>query len=167
MHNFKDSLKKSEQSEKFLDDWLVSLGYEVQPVSLELQKQGADRIAIKDNFRTLVEYKTDYHYQRTGNIYIETIGHKTDLNINNIDQYQKQIVKAGWIYHSIATMLVYHLSGTGKVLVGQLKDVRDWYKKNASVYDVITIKNEGFEGSGRLIPLENISQVFKIVKIIE
>lgn len=161
IHNFQKSLSQSEGHETKIDDWLRSKGYEVYKVPMELQKQGVDRILIKDNFRTLVEYKTDFHSARTGNIYIETIAHRAEMTLT---EALKPHQKLGWIYHSIANLMLYRIVNTDIIYIFKLEDLRTFYKQNKSNYDTITVKNEGFEGTGRLVPIADISTILKAYK---
>lgn len=111
MHNFEDSLARAHERE--LDKAFEAMGWDVRPVSRELQKHGVDRwwIHLRSGREWFVEYKCDSIGHRTGNVFVETL---------SVDSAEK----LGWAYTSKAQQLVYYMTGAGYAFVVPMNAVK-------------------------------------------
>ena len=140
MYGFKEQLTKGEQSEADLDAFFAQW-YDIQPVGMDMQRQGVDRIFTrKDNgWIYKVEYKTDWTASKTGNAFVETV---------SVDTANK----SGWAHSSQADYLIYHVPGDELIYVIQLNKLRSClhrWKNNP----ILKIPNNGYNTIGLLVPL--------------
>lgn len=136
MYDFQKQLVISKIFEAQLDGFFNSLGVEIKPVSMELERLGIDRIFYVGKERLSVEYKIDLTAQRTGNAFVET-------EVAN---------KAGWAYTSTAQVLVYFVPPMIYLcpmlfLKGMVEQWSKQYKASPP------IKNRGYVARGILVPL--------------
>lgn len=140
MYGFKEQLTKGQQSEAELDRFF-SQWYAITPVSMELQRQGIDRIFTrKDNGHIFnIEYKTDWTAGKTHNAFVETVS----VDATN---------KPGWAHSSRADYLIYYVPGDDLVYVIAFANLRArlhcWQE-----YPIRSIPNNGYNTIGLLVPL--------------
>lgn len=108
---FADQLAIGQQYETIIDAYIGdALGYEIEPVSMELQRLGIDRIWTgPDGSRFTVEYKTDLH--TNGKAFLETVEND-------------QRGTPGWIYKATANLLVYFFPNMDVLYILDLMDLK-------------------------------------------
>ena len=74
-YSFDKQLALGEEGETAIDNYMhLEWGFIVEPVSMELQKMGIDRIVTSpEGIVTSIEIKSDYQAHYTSNIFIETV----------------------------------------------------------------------------------------------
>lgn len=147
-HNFEERLGVGEKYEKDLDAFFEPF-FEVQPVQMNMQKLGVDRIFThrKNGQRYSIEYKTDIRCKDTGNLYIETISVDKDN-------------KLGWAYTSTAQRIIFHIPGDKVIFVDTL-NLRDIMPKWVDKYPQAEAKNELYSGFGILVPVMVVAKIAK------
>jgi hypothetical protein len=114
---FSERLEIGERYENKIDSWAADkFGVGIKKVSLELQQLGIDRLWTKpDGGVVSVEYKADLKAHRTGNVFLELQSGKD---------------KPGWVFYSIAQLLIYYIPGSEKVYLADMqqfkRNVTDW-----------------------------------------
>lgn len=75
VHQFADKLREGMAHEATLDSVFRRMGYTVEPVGMDAQRRGVDRLMVSPGTRRVVrvEYKADSVASRTGNAFIETV----------------------------------------------------------------------------------------------
>lgn len=138
--DFKEQLEIGEQGEGKLDDYFAKF-YDIHVVPMSLQKLGVDRIFIarKDGSRFTVEYKTDFRSIETGNIFLE-------FEVNK---------KPGWVYTSVAQVLVYYAPPKA-YLINMYNLRQDYQKKLIEGPPSSKVLNDGFYALGTLFPLKRL-----------
>ena len=152
MYEFENQLAIGEQDEQELDRFF-SVDYEVEPVSMEFQRHGIDRLFTRRDIGTRwsVEYKADYTAARTGNGFIETI---------SVDTAGKK----GWAYTSCAQILVYYIPPFKQFHVFQMADIKFALDAWLDVYPVKKVQN-GKRGRaeycthGVIVPLSEMKRL--------
>jgi len=150
---FKIDLQRGLKAEFVIDRLLVRHGYELRIADMTYQRRGIDRIAHSPDGRKLyLEYKTDWYTNKTGNVYIETVGVKnSNTNI------------AGWAIKSEADVLLYWAYPTGLkraslVYVWDMKKIKaqmpTWRK-----YEMKTVENKYHYGQGHLVPVDVVNEL--------
>lgn len=144
MHNFQESLSRGKKIEQQLDA-IFSRWYLIETVSLETERQqGIDRIFTVDNRTIKVEYKADWWLNRTGNVFIET----------------EVSGKPGWAIKTQADIILY-AAVTVKNIINKIVIIPNEFIKQNIVewkqqYPSRIIPNNGFNGFGYLVPLQNM-----------
>jgi len=148
IHQFEESLARARPAEKRLDQYLVDLGYsDITSVSMDDERRGIDRIAVKAGDRITFEYKADFRAAKTGNAYIETVSN----NVSN---------KPGWLFTCQADWILYYIVAPEpyvmwlkpKVLQQALDGWRELYKTSSAI-------NPGYASYGVLVPLDVVKQI--------
>jgi hypothetical protein len=121
---FRDALAIGQKYEERIDRAFAET-FRVEPVSLQMQKQGIDRILhCCDGGQIAVEYKTDLRAHQTGNAFVETIS----VDTKNI---------RGWAYTSQATVLLYYIPQRNEGYLIDFVDLRaaldGWKPKHRTV----------------------------------
>jgi hypothetical protein len=146
MYAFKEQLTKGEQSEAALDGFFAQW-YAIQPVALEQQRQGIDRIftRLTDGQVYKVEYKCDWTAGKTHNAFVETVS----VDTTN---------KPGWAYSSQADYLIYYIPGAVRVYVIALVDLRACLPAWRN-FPIRRIPNQGYHTVGLLVPLDEFTYI--------
>lgn len=150
MYAFKEQLTKGEASEKKLDA-IFSKDYIIMPVSMDMQRQGIDRLFTRrEGGDTLkIEYKTDWTAGRTHNAFVETVS----VDIAN---------KPGWAHSSQADYLIYYVPGDELIYIIRFKDLRSILKQWSN-YPTRKIPNKGYNTVGLLVPLREFECIAREV----
>jgi len=145
-YDFKQQLTKGEKGEKNLDAFFAER-YEIEPVSMDLQRQGIDRIFTnrETGKRHKVEYKTDWTASKTGNAFVETI------SVDTAD-------KPGWAYSSKADILIYYLPQDMLVYVVEFPILRRLLPRWETTCVSRKIPNNGYMTHGLLVPLDEFER---------
>lgn len=164
VHNFSDSLQVGEQYEQLLDAHFGQW-FEVEPVTMALQRLGIDRIFTKEVVaendslpgRFTVEYKTDLRAHETGNAYIETVSVKQD----------GEIKKLGWLHTSTAQILMYYIPGLSQIYIIDVMAMRDQWRKWNKIHRTATADNGDYVGEGLLVPVEKLRRLARGIQKVE
>ncbi len=151
IYDFKKQLQLGEKAEIVLDGYF-SESFFISPVSMELQRQGIDRIYEKNHHEFRVEYKMDTIAHRTGNAFIETV---------SVDSHQKK----GWAYTTKADFIFYYLSCVATVYVLKVEDLQKNLSTWVSTYKNTTADNGRYRTHGVLVPLSEIEKISKIIQL--
>lgn len=145
IYTFDAQLKIGEEYENKIDLYFSKF-YEIEKVSMELQKQGIDRI-FRDKDRLLkIEYKSDEKALKTGNIFIET--------------YSMKPQKKGWAHTSKSDFIIYYVVGDAVYVMptGYVRDTLDMWQ---ALYRTVNCQNKDYESEGILVPILDIKRIFK------
>jgi hypothetical protein len=156
IHTFQKSLESSKKYENYLDSLLVDSKILPKVTQLviapkDLQQKGIDRIAeYENNTLELLEYKTDFKANKSGNVFIETTAYRSQTSH-----------KLGWAYTSQSHKVFYWVY-PWEILEIQVKylPLEDWVVTRTP----IPIFNYGFFGEGLLVPLEEIYKIEGVVR---
>jgi hypothetical protein len=149
-YSFKDQLSKGEEYERKLDEYF-SYWYNIEPVDIDGQRQGIDRIFRNNDRIIAVEYKTDFLTQNTGNVFIET------MSVTEMGRY-------GWAWTCKADILVY-LCIPETIFLANPYDIRDHIPLWTSVYGVRMVKNKSYHSQGIPLPIKEFAKVAKVRKL--
>lgn len=146
VYDFKEQKKRGESSERYLDKYF-SRWYDIQPASPLEQRQGIDRFFARrpGGQPTPVEYKTDYAAAKTGNAFLELISVDCRFVV-------------GWAYSSCAEYLMYLVPEYAIYVIrfSQLRlHLAMWTRK----YEMRTVRNEGYNARGILVPLAEVDKL--------
>lgn len=138
-YDFQEQLDIGERGEKRLDKFF-SRFYKIDPVPMDLQRLGVDRVFNNNGIRFTVEYKTDLKACTTGNFFLET----------EVDG------KPGWLYSSVAQVVVYYIPPTAYVLnlVALRQDVNNGFLTGE---ESKPIPNKGYEAKGILVSVKKVN----------
>lgn len=146
-YDFKTQLAIGQKGEAFLDTFFAP-DYQIAPVTMELQRQGIDRIFTSRHTRVSfsVEYKSDAKARKTHNAFVElTSVDKTD--------------KAGWAHSSKATFLIYYVPGDELIYVVRFTTLRKSLPAWGLKYPLKPALNDGYRTWGLLVPLHEFEQI--------
>lgn len=152
-YSFSVQLEKGEGAEARLDRFFGRF-YCISSVDAQAQRWGIDRIWWRRDMtiRCSVEYKTDWAAERTGNVFIETV---------SVDSQNKP----GWVYTSVAQLLVYYLPQSGVAYIAPMLAVREATKEWAQTHQEMPVPNDGYNTKGLLIPLAEFAEKCQAKKI--
>ena len=156
-YSFNKQLKKGE-NEEFKLDKFFSDDYYICPVTMELQKNGIDRIFVKKtDFSTYkIEYKSDFKTHLTGNVFIETCS----ICINNNCNVR------GWAYTSKADFLIYLVVKKNIAYIISMNTIKKNINHWKSIYKKRSSPNKGYKTVGILVPLNDFkSKTERIIRI--
>ena len=157
-YNFDTQLKLGQGYEKDIfehlkkDNWIIDIG------DRSFQQQGIDCIISKGDLTYSIEIKSDTRASKTGNLFIETI---------SVDRQNKK----GWAYTTQSDFIFYYLPIDLIVYILSSKWVKASVKKWESIYPKRTIKNQGYNTVGLLIPLwffeeNNNGQTVRVINLL-
>lgn len=158
-----EQLPKGLEGEAFLDGffnrWFEIYDFSKQGAGFKryMQQLGVDRlwIGIQNRHRYFVEYKTDERAGQTRKAFIETVS----MDSKN---------KAGWVYTSTASVLVYYVPPLGEIYVAHLLAIRAMVPQWLEKYKTKQIPNPGYNSEGIPVPLPEIQklawQYFNLLK---
>ena len=154
-YNFQKQLEKGQVQEMRVEDFLRGRGWKVTQTDMSEQRRGIDRwLHNSMNPEAIgVEMKADFQAHRTGNAYIETV---------SVGRYVGKdfvVEKDGWLYTSQADYLFYLVVETGKLYLTTPKDRRE--QMETKRYHGVTVKNNGYQGRGLLLPLKELENISK------
>ena len=147
VHKFDESLAFGQYMEQLLDDFFMRW-FQIEEVTMDLQRLGIDRIFVKHatGERFSVEYKADQRASETGNVFIETVSVMKGETVE----------KLGWALTSTAQRLVYFIPGPNRVYILDMNDIRDMLPKWGERCKMVNVQNEGYVGKGLLVPITEI-----------
>jgi len=99
----------------------------------------------------------------------EKVRDKKYANNDIVIEEQSNVEKGtpGWIYYSKADYLAYSWlqNGLTKVLLFDMKKLREWYLKNKDRYNLVMTDTDNiYHTSFRIIPLEDIDFPFQVIE---
>lgn len=144
VYDFKEQKQRGESSEHYLDSYF-SRWYDIQPATALEQRQGIDRHFTRDGSTKTVEYKTDYAAAKTGNAFMELISVDCRFVV-------------GWAYSSCAEYLMYLVPGNAIYVIhfSQLRlKLAMWTRQ----YPLRSVRNEGYQARGILVPLVELGKL--------
>lgn len=135
------------QGETTLDKYFSKF-YDIEPVSVELQKMGIDRIFVEKgtNIRHSVEYKTDKKAAKTGNLFIESISNDTNG-------------KLGWTVTFLAQVLIIYVPGLQLAFEISASPIKKKLAEWMGKYEVKQIPNPGYYTHGIPVPVAEITKI--------
>lgn len=146
VYDFDTQLAIGQAGEEALDVYF-SKWYGIEPVDMELQMKGIDRIFTRkfDELRLAVEYKTDFVAAKTGNAFVETeLAFTTGTRL-----------KGGWARTCQADFLVYWPVGLGPITLNPLT-LRTHLDGWETQYQGRTVQNPTWVSVGILVPLREL-----------
>lgn len=146
MYAFKEQLAKGEKSENKLDHFF-SQWYTIQPVGMDKQRQGIDRIFTNKETGVIskIEYKTDWTAGKTHNAFVETI---------SVDTANKP----GWAHSSQADYLFYYVPGDELIYIITFAKLREQMHRWHG-FPTRAIPNNGYKTIGILVPLAEFERI--------
>lgn len=147
VHQFADKLREGMAHEATLDSVFRRMGYTVEPVGMDAQRKGVDRLMVSPGTRRVVrvEYKADSVASRTGNAFIETV---------SVDTANKP----GWALSSQADWLLYYLPLDDLVYCIKLETLRQHLPRWQRQYRQVTAYNDGYQTRGIAVPLHELEE---------
>ena len=150
----KQLIKGEDEGEKILDIF-YGKRFDIQKVSMELQRLGIDRIwTDKTGYRNFVEYKTDFRASSSGKVFIETI---------SVDTQDK----LGWIYTSCAFVLIFYVPGLKKAFITRIPAIRFCLKEWLNEYEKKVIPNETYNTVGICVPIVEFEKICSEIDTID
>ena len=151
MFNFLGQLDIGKNGERQVDKFF-SRWYKIENVSLDTEiKKGYDRIFTDVNGKqTKVEIKFDTRTEQTGNLFLED---------KIVYDYK---TTSGWIVKSQADILIY--TTQKRFLLFYMQNLKEWFIANYSQYQMRRVPNNGFYGTGYLVPLKNLKTTDSFIK---
>lgn len=150
--DFDEQLKEGQEHEEFLD-MVFSRHVAVEPVSMEYQRKGVDRVFTnKDGAVRFVEYKADRKATITGNAFIETVS-------------VSSTGAEGWAKKTIADVIIYFLPQEMKAYVINAQKMKKMIPEWSKQYRTGRAQNDGYYSEGLLIPLTELEKFGIIMNI--
>jgi hypothetical protein len=163
VHDFKRSLKIGKSWEKYLDLLLVSKGYEVSKVDMDMERRGIDRATLNPRGEhNWVEYKVDFWAKHTGNMFLETAIISPLGNQKGWTWRTESDIILYWL-HPGNNPLCYELDST--VCVIHTRHLQEAMYTYEAEFDTKVIPNKGFHGEGILVPVERVMKDAGLGKI--
>jgi len=155
-YGFKEQLAKGEAQEAVLDAFFRGRGWKITPVDMTGQRSGVDRwFEISMLAMPLaIEYKADFKAGDTGNAYLETVS-VAKYNDDGV----MYIEKRGWVWTSSADYIMYYIPSNGALFVLRPEGLRDLLASDEKKYRSVPVRNRGYFGMGRLVPLDVIAGI--------
>lgn len=146
VYDFAEQKQRGESSERYLDKYF-SRWYEIQPATALEQRQGIDRHFTRrpNGQSTPVEYKTDYAAANTGNAFLELISVDCRFVV-------------GWAYSSCAEYLMY-LVPEYAIYVIRFSQLRLRLPMWTRQYPLRSVRNDGYQARGILVPLAELGKL--------
>lgn len=146
-YTFSEQLRIGKAAERQLDAYF-SQWYTIEVLPREIEMMiHSDRLFI-DAYgkQTVVEYKADYLGHKSGRVYIETLS----VDIDN---------RPGWVYSSMADVLVYWIVGSGELYSVRPRELREHVPQWEARYPKVKAHNEMSSGAGILVPIREIAEL--------
>ncbi len=140
LHEFRQSLGTGSLGETLLDG-LFGSWWDIEPVSMDDQRRGLDRVFTRGDERLDVEYKTDTKGAESGNVFLETVSNDRSG-------------KSGWAHSTEADAVAYYLheDGGGRGLVFEPAELRKALHGWVRRFRIVTATNLGYHSYGVLVP---------------
>lgn len=157
MNNFEQLKAEGQTGEQALDAFFSRYYKTIKVAPLEWQRFGIDRLFIDhDDSQKTIEYKTDYKFAATNNIFLEWEIIETDGSKSK-----------GWIKKSIAQQLIYYSPQKQMAFqfeMATLKDLTNGFMQ--SIGPTKTVKTKANNGGeiyaiGVLVPISELA-LYKI-----
>ena len=159
-YQFEKQLAKGKEVERRLDLFFASQFDAIEEVDMASERQGIDRIYHKGDRAWTIEYKADWKSHRTGNFFADTVAYGT------YDDSGTFIVgKPGWVFTTTADYLIYTVMlpddepDMGIAYVVEPKDLRSWMDVWEEEHRSVTVRNQGFQGRGLLVPITELERL--------
>lgn len=144
-HEFGESFKRGQVHEADLDAYF-GLTYFIEPATREQQRMGIDRIFTSvAGMSFSVEYKADVRAAETGNVAVET------ASVAEQD-------KPGWVYTSLAQVIVYYVPPHGYALWCDAMDLKRHASLWAQMYGVRDVPNRDYTTQIVAVPMAEFQQ---------
>jgi len=146
--NLKVQLEKEKQHNKFLDKFFARW-FEIELCDWSFQKIGVDRIFVDKETRMkyTVEYKSDEKASKTNNLFCETV---------SVDNESIP----GWVYTSIAQLLVYYIPPSKTIYVISMVSLKQKIRGMDFPTRIIPNQDKGRQWNtiGQIIPLSEVEE---------
>jgi hypothetical protein len=154
-YDFDKQLALGKVSELLVDTY-YSDRFCIYPVGMELERRGIDRIyrSRETGQVYLVEVKADSKAFSSGNMFVETCAYG---GYNDNGEFVCR--KPGWAYTSEATLLMYLIVhplsaiGSGELCIFKPDRIRARMEEWADAYSSVSVRNNGYQGRGLLVPM--------------
>ena len=147
IYDFNEQLIEGQEVEEFLDTAFSKFAI-IEPVGMELQRKGIDRVFTMDERQLYIEYKADRKASMTGNAFIET----TSVSTTG---------EAGWARKTQADWIVYFLPQEMVAYLIPAKEMKARLSKWLNTYRIGKAYNQGYFSTGVLVPIEEIASFSK------
>ena len=154
-YKFREQLAKGEAAEDELDSLFRLRGWKIAPTEMADQRRGIDRwfsVSMKPGV-TSVEYKSDFRAHDTGNVYLETV------SVGKYEDDEFVVKKKGWLWTTEADYLMYYIPGDRRLLLFLPKDLRNFVVENEKGLRSVSVKNQGYQGRGLLVPVARLAKI--------